>query len=287
VTDAMPEPQVAHSQPASARAPMRDTPMLRQYLQLKEQVPDCILFFRMGDFYEMFYEDAQLASRVLSIALTSRDPGQPDPVPMCGVPHHAADGYLAKLVEAGFKVAVCDQVEDPRLTKGLVKREITRVVSPGTFTDPQHLPAQANLYLAALHLGRQALGLACLDLASGEFRCTVLPTPQALAHELARLEPAELVLAESQQAHPLLNELKAQLGELPRAIYPGRPPSASQARETLLGHLPEQDTAPEEEPALVAAAMAWSVVAASQRRAPGHLRPLEFYRVQTDRKSVV
>ncbi len=260
---------------------MRDTPMLRQYLRLKEQAPDCILFFRMGDFYEMFYEDAQLASRVLSIALTSRDRGQPDPVPMCGVPHHAADGYLAKLVEAGFKVAVCDQVEDPRLAKGLVKREITRVVSPGMFIDPEHLPAQANRYLAALHLGRQAYGLACLDLASGEFLATTLPSPQALAHELARLEPAELVLAESQQAHPALNELKAQLGETPRTIYPGRPPSPAQARETLLGHLPEEDPAPEDEPGLTAAAMAWSVVAASQRRSPGHLRPLEFYRVQT------
>ncbi|MFZ5585687.1 MAG: DNA mismatch repair protein MutS [Thermodesulfobacteriota bacterium] len=254
--------------------------MFRQYLELKEQAPDCILFFRMGDFYEMFFEDALVASKVLSITLTSRDKGQVDPVPMCGVPHHAADHYLAQLVEAGFKVAVCDQVEDPRLAKGLVRREITRVVSPGMFTDPRHLPAKANRFLAALHFGKDGLGLAHLDLASGEFRACLLPAGPALGHELARLEPAELVLAESQAGHPALAELGPPYGDLPRSLYPGRPPSARQAAEILDGRLAgEWDE--EAAPAYVAAAMAWSVVAATQRQAPEHLERLTLYSVQT------
>jgi DNA mismatch repair protein MutS len=262
-----------------ARAGNRDTPMLRQYLELKDQVPDCILFFRMGDFYEMFFEDARVASRVLSIALTSRDKGA-DPIPMCGVPHHAADAYLAKLVEAGFKVAVCDQVEDPRLAKGLVKRDITRVVSPGMFIDPQHLPAKDHRFLAGIYLGKEAWGLACLDLASGEFRATSLPPGPGLLHELARLEPAELVMAESQQAAGAWGRMGAVL-DLPRSVYPGRPPSAMQARELLGRRVPENDPGPEQEPALQAAAMVWATVLATQRREPDHVEPLALYQVRS------
>jgi DNA mismatch repair protein MutS len=253
--------------------------MLRQYMELKEQAPDCILFFRMGDFYEMFFEDAQAASRVLSITLTSRDKG-PDPVPMCGVPHHAADQYLAKLVEAGFKVAVCDQVENPRLAKGLVKREITRVISPGMFIDPGHLPAKSHRFLAALNLGRETYGLACLDLASGEFRAVALPPGPSLGFELARLEPAELVLAESQQGHPQLAELGQAVSELPRSYFPGRPPSPAQARQTLEGRLPSASNE-EDQPALVAATMLWEVVTSTQRRVPEHVGSLELYQVRS------
>lgn len=266
--------------PAGVSAPVRDTPMMRQYLELKNQVPDCILFFRMGDFYEMFMEDALVASKVLAITLTSRDRDQPDPMPMCGVPHHALDAYLAKMVEAGFKVAICDQVEDPRLAKGLVKREITRVVSPGMFIDPQHLPAKDHRFLAALYLGREELGLAYLDLASGEFRAASLPPGPSLAHELARLEPAELVLAESQAGHPLLAELGPQVGALPRSHFPGRPPSPGQARQLLEGRLP-MELEDGDSPALLAAAMAWQVVVATQRRTPEHLQDLQLYQVQT------
>ncbi len=256
-----------------------DTPMLRQFLELKEQVPDCILFFRMGDFYEMFFEDARLASRVLAIQLTSRDKGSPEPVPMCGVPFRAVDGYLAKMVEAGYKVAVCDQVEDPRLAKGLVRREITRVVSPGMFIDPQHLDAGSNRFLAALCAGREEIGLACLDLASGEFLATSLPPGPPLADELARLEPAELVLAESQQGSPLLADL-GPAGEAPHSIHAGRPPTPAQARDILEGRLgPEAEEAPE--PALCAAAMAWSLVLATQRLAPEHVQDLMPYRVDS------
>jgi DNA mismatch repair protein MutS len=255
--------------------------MIRQYLELKDQAPDCVLFFRMGDFYEMFFEDALLASRILAITLTSRDKGHPDPVPMCGVPYHALNAYLAKMVEAGFKVAICDQVEDPRLAKGLVRREITRVVSPGMFIDPQHLPAKAHRFLAALHLGREELGLAYLDLASGEFSATVLPAGPGLGYELARLEPAELVLAESQAGHPLLAELGPQVADLPRSFHAGRPPSPGQARQILAQRLPVDEPGPEADPALVAAAMLWSVVLSTQRRTPEHVPALGMYQVRT------
>ena len=279
-------PHTSHSAaPTVAGAPAvptgRDTPMIRQYLELKEQAPDCVLFFRMGDFYEMFFEDALLASRVLAITLTSRDKGHPDPVPMCGVPHHALNAYLAKMVEAGFKVAICDQVEDPRLAKGLVRREITRIVTPGMFIDPQHLPAKDHRFLAALFLGREELGLACLDLASGEFSATVLPAGPGLGYELARLEPAELLLAESQAGHPLLAQLGGQVADLPRSIHPGRPPSPGQARQILADRLPAPEPEPETDPALIAAAMAWSTVVSTQRRAPEHVQPLSLYQVQT------
>ena len=266
--------------PATSRqAGGRDTPMLRQYLEIKEQVPDCLLFFRMGDFYEMFFEDAQIASKVLSIQLTSRDRDHPDPIPMAGVPYRAVEAYLSKMIDAGYKVAICDQVEDPRQAKGLVRREITRVVTPGMILDPQYLPAKANRYLAALCWGAEEVGLACLDLSSGEFKATALPLGPVVADELARLEPAELVLAESQQNHPGLAEL-GPAGDLPRSLYPGRPPSPARAREDLAGHLPGGG---EEfpQPALAAAAMAWSTVLATQRRSPEHLDELSFYRVDS------
>ena len=127
---------------------------MRQYLDAKQQYRDAILFFRMGDFYEMFYEDALVAARALDLTLTSRSKdGQGTSIPMCGVPHHAIDTYLARLVKKGFRVAICDQVEDPKKAKGIVKREIVRVVSPGTLTDSQHLEERAPAFLLSLVLG--------------------------------------------------------------------------------------------------------------------------------------
>ncbi len=278
--------EMSMSQPAKSTsrrnqggaAPSRNTPMFRQYLELKEQVPDCILFFRMGDFYEMFFEDAVVASKILAIQLTTRDKNDPDPVPMCGVPYRAVDSYLAKMVEAGFKVAVCDQVEDPRQAKGLVRREITRVVTPGMFIDPEHLPARDHRFLAAVCLTGGEAGLACLDLSSGEFRACALEPGPPLLDELARLEPAELVVAEGQAKHPVLAEL-GPVAELPRSMYPGRPPSPSQAEDILAGRLPGRGEAPG--PALQAAAMAWSVVVGTQRCEPEHVEALEIYRVES------
>src|SRR5690606_31482072 len=132
-----------------ARSPA-ETPLMRQYLDLKEKHPDALLFFRCGDFYEMFFEDAVIAARALDLVLTSRDKGQEDSLPMCGVPYHAARGYLAKLTELGHKVAVCEQMEDPKLAKGLVKREVVRVITPGVVLDDEVLDPKLPRYLAAL-----------------------------------------------------------------------------------------------------------------------------------------
>src|SRR5688500_12522132 len=150
------------------------TPAMRQHLDAKQQYRDAILFFRMGDFYVMFYEDALTAARALDLTLTSRSrDGQGTSIPMCGVPHHALDVYLARLVKKGFRVAICDQVEDPKKAKGIVKREIVRVVSPGTLTDSQHLDERAPAFLLSLSLGSDArtvgesdpvVGVALLDL---------------------------------------------------------------------------------------------------------------------------
>src|SRR5512141_2185745 len=127
------------------------TPAMRQYLDAKRQYRDAILFFRMGDFYEMFYEDALVASRALELTLTSRSKdGQGGAIPMCGVPHHAADGYIARLVRKGFRVAICEQVEDPKKAKGLVRREVVRVVSPGTLTDAGYLDAREPAFLMGI-----------------------------------------------------------------------------------------------------------------------------------------
>ncbi len=144
----MPDPGSAAP---TAHAP-NVTPAMRQYLDAKQQYRDAILFFRMGDFYEMFYEDALVAARALDLTLTSRSKdGQGTSIPMCGVPHHALDTYLARLVNKGYRVAICDQVEDPKKAKGIVKREIVRVVSPGTLTDSQHLDERAPAFLLSLH----------------------------------------------------------------------------------------------------------------------------------------
>lgn len=184
------------------------TPLMRQYREIKQAYQGAILFFRVGDFYEMFYEDAETASRLLSIALTSRDKAKADPVPLCGVPHHAATGYIAKLLKAGRTVALCDQVEDPKLAKGLVRREVVRLYTPGTLIDTEFLPATESNFLASVTTAEAAarasglaaqaskLGLAALDLSTGEFWLREFAGADAttdLLDELSRLEPREVL----------------------------------------------------------------------------------------------
>ena len=169
------------------------TPLMRQYLAAKSQHPDALLFFRLGDFYELFFDDAKTASRELQITLTARDKERS--VPMCGVPYHAAENYIARLLRQGYRVAICDQMEDPKLTKKIVRREVTRVLSPGTALDPSLAAEQSN-YLAAVHLTDNAAGLAFLDLSTGDFRATEFSGPGATAQcleELLRLAPSELI----------------------------------------------------------------------------------------------
>jgi DNA mismatch repair protein MutS len=171
--------------------------MVRQYLQIKGEHPDAILFYRMGDFYEMFFEDAETAARVLDITLTSRNKNDESPVPMCGVPHRAATGYIARLIENGYKVAVCDQVEDPAAAKGLVRREVVRVITPGMIVDEEFLDARTDNFILALARAGGAAGLAYLDISTATFRATESADPEALREEVRRVGPKEILLPES------------------------------------------------------------------------------------------
>ncbi|MDP9264155.1 MAG: DNA mismatch repair protein MutS, partial [Acidobacteriota bacterium] len=179
--------------------PEASTPLMRQYAAIKKDHPEALLFFRLGDFYELFFEDAVIAARELQITLTSRNKEKGVAVPMCGVPYHAAEGYIAKLIRKGFKVAICDQVEDPRLAKTLVRREVTRVVTPGTAADST-LSSEENNFLAALARVGEAVGFAALDLSTGDFRATEFSGPDAerrIREELAQLRPREVLFASS------------------------------------------------------------------------------------------
>ncbi len=179
------------------------TPLMRQYSSIKQRHPTALLLFRLGDFYELFFEDAVVAARELQITLTSRNKEKGQAIPMCGVPYHAAEGYIAKLIRRGYRVAICDQMEDPRQAKKLVKREVTRVVTPGTAIDSQVLEPRANNYLAAAVERDGAVGLAFADLSTGEFRATEFrgADPQArFAEELERMRPSELLLPEAEKS---------------------------------------------------------------------------------------
>ncbi len=172
------------------------TPMMQQYMDTKEQYKDCILMFRLGDFYEMFFDDAILASRELEITLTGRDCGLEERAPMCGVPHHAVDGYIARLISKGYKVAICEQVEDPALAKGIVKREVVKVVTPGTVTDSAMLDEKKNNYLVCVYAKSIMFGLAVVDVSTGEFfttRITWGNTVSKLLDEIAKFNPAEIL----------------------------------------------------------------------------------------------
>ncbi|MBL8175970.1 MAG: DNA mismatch repair protein MutS [Bryobacterales bacterium] len=178
------------------------TPLMRQYHALKQQAPNALLMFRLGDFYELFFEDAVVAARELEITLTSRNKEKGEPIPMCGVPHHSAESYLARLIQKGYRVAICEQTEDPRFAKKLVKREIMRVVTPGTATEQGVLKSKENNYLAAVTGKGQDAGLAYLDLSTGEFRATELSLPE-LPAALEALRPNEVLYADSQTAPEL------------------------------------------------------------------------------------
>jgi DNA mismatch repair protein MutS len=172
------------------------TPLMRQYHSIKQQVPNTLLMFRLGDFYELFYEDAVVAARELEITLTSRNKEKGEPIPMCGVPHHSASGYIAKLVQRGHRVAMCEQMEDPRFTKKIVKREVTRIVTPGTATDSNLLRSHENNFLAAMAVQGSKAGLAWVDVSTGEFRAAEIDTAEA-ASTLEALGARETLVSDT------------------------------------------------------------------------------------------
>ncbi|MBG0779174.1 MAG: DNA mismatch repair protein MutS, partial [Desulfotignum balticum] len=194
----------------------RQTPMMAQYLDIKEQYKDAILFYRMGDFYEMFHEDAKKAAAILEIALTSRNKNEDAPVPMCGVPYRAADTYIARLIENGCKVAVCDQVEEASAAKGLVKREVVRVITPGMILNETLLDQTTNNFLIALSMIRDRAALACLDISTGTFTtCEILKKgagiPNALIDEALKLDPREILLPEHMEKDPAFRSVRQAL----------------------------------------------------------------------------
>ena len=172
----------------------KTTPMIQQYLSIKERYADAILFYRMGDFYEMFFEDAQTASRALEITLTARNKKDAAPVPMCGVPHRAAQTYIARLIGKGFKVAICDQVEDPSQAKGLVKREVVRVVTPGMIVENEMLEAKTNNYLLAIYPRKERIGLSYMDISTGTFRVTETSHNSKIIEEIRHINAREMLL---------------------------------------------------------------------------------------------
>ena len=173
------------------------TPMMQQYMAIKEQYKDCILFYRLGDFYEMFYDDALTASRELEITLTGKNCGQEERAPMCGVPYHAVDVYLNKLVAKGYKVAICEQAEDPKQAKGIVKREVIRIVTPGTNLSQQALDEGRNNYLMCLVYDNNQFGLAITDISTGDFYTTEVATLKELYDEIHRFSPSEIICNDS------------------------------------------------------------------------------------------
>ncbi|MHC4244840.1 MAG: DNA mismatch repair protein MutS, partial [Planctomycetota bacterium] len=172
---------------------------------IKQQYPDTILFYRMGDFYEMFFEDAEKASRLLEITLTSRNKKEETPVPMCGVPYKSAQGYIARLINKGHKVAICDQVEDPSKAKGLVKREVVRVITPGMIVENEFLTASVNNYVLALAYHDDTFGIACLDISTATFRLTESTDLDQINDEILRIGPSEILLPQSTRDAPLFS----------------------------------------------------------------------------------
>src|SRR6202161_4264401 len=191
------------------------TPLMRQYAAVKKEHPTALLFFRLGDFYELFFDDAILAAKELQITLTSRNKEKGIAVPMCGVPYHAAEGYISKLIRKGFKVAICEQMENAGLAKKLVRREVTRVVTPGTAADSS-LGSEENNFLAAVAQIGDRVGFAALDLSTGEFRATEFSGEDAgkrIEEELQQLRPKELLYG---SAAPLFDEQRSSRDGHPR-----------------------------------------------------------------------
>lgn len=252
------------------------TPMMERYLEVKRQNPGTLLLFRMGDFYELFHEDAEIAARILGITLTSRDKTSSNPIPMAGFPHHSLDNYLYKLIHAGYRASICDQVEDPKKAKGMVKREVTRVVTPGTLTDDALLDPHENNFLASIYFGKSNIGLAWLELSTGRF-LTSNTTAEHLVDELARIHPAECIFAEGNTA------LQNAVGHLDTMLTE-RPPwsfAEGESEKRLLDHFGtktlEGFNLEAGTPSITAAGALLEYVQDTQKSAIPHINQIEPY----------
>jgi DNA mismatch repair protein MutS len=259
-----------------------ETPLMRQFLEVKADHPDAIVFFRMGDFYEMFFDDALVAGRALDLTVTSRDKGRDDAIPMAGVPHHAGRSYLMRLTELGHKVVVVEQVEDPRQAKGLVRREVVQIVTPGVVVDDDALEPKRARYLAAVVEGRGGLGVAHLDASTGELRATAVTDVDELAGELTRIGPRELLATEQAVADGgALVELRQRLAAC--AFTAEEPPAPAEVDEVLDGLATDGASADgDAERGLARRAAAWCVRYARATQPTGVLpvARLHLYRIR-------
>lgn len=219
------------------------TPAMKQYMELKSRYQDSILFFRMGDFYEMFFEDAVIAAKILEITLTSRNKNKEGSIPLCGIPYHAAPSYIAKLIEKGLKVAICEQIEDPKHATGVVKRDVVRVITPGLMADPNHLDATENHFIASLTVEKGSFGLAFMDISTGEFRVMEFQDRDMFLAEITGLRFKEIIISDDFQDQSLLkalsrNEHIAVINSFPRDYF-----DRDEALQRLRSYFPQENLA--------------------------------------------
>jgi DNA mismatch repair protein MutS len=253
---------------------------MQRYLEVKAQHPNAILLFRMGDFYELFYEDAVSASKAVGLTLTSRDKGSPNPIPMAGFPYHQLDGYLQKLVRAGFRAAICEQMEDPKLAKGPVKRDVTRVVTPGTLTEDSLLDPRESNFLACVFPAKDSCGLAWVEVSTGRFFVSDLRN-DAVLDEIARIHPAECLIPDKTTESPVIQALSRMSG-----LFLSERPPWSFAEDQCLRLLLEQFQTrtlsgfdiDEHTPGVTAAGALLDYLRETQRSSLGHITRLEPYR---------
>jgi DNA mismatch repair protein MutS len=264
--------------------------MMRQYLQIKGQYPDSILFFRLGDFYEMFFEDAEVASRELDLTLTSRNKNSPDKVPLCGIPYHAASGYISRLITKGYKVAICDQVEDPRQAKGIVRREVTRVVTPGLVLEAENLEADHNNFLLCVappdaQEGSE-YGLAYVDISTGDFQIAETEDFSTVEDEILRIDAREVLLPDNLDREKTLEPIYVHGGRRPPLWNPWA--SSHFSFDSACAML-EKQFGPERiqqmitdgsRKALCAAGALLGYLQETQKQLPGHLHGITRYEIQ-------
>jgi len=263
---------------------MSITPMMQQYLDLKKKYEDCILFFRLGDFYEMFFKDAEIASKELEITLTGRDCGLEERAPMCGVPFHAADTYIARLVNKGYKVAICEQMEDPALAKGIVRREVIKIITPGTITDESMLDGKKNNYIMSVYKEGYHYGICSADISTGELSCTKIDwgnTRQKLIDEIARFAPSEIVVNKELFSDKELMDLVNKRFNAFTTVLDDSYFLAEKARKTIKDSIENCDILHEKNnPGINAVGALLSYLLETQKSALKHLVNLNVYEIE-------
>jgi DNA mismatch repair protein MutS len=259
----------------------KNTPMLDQYLAIKAEYPDAILFFRMGDFFEMFFDDAKVASRILGIALTSRNKKESNPIPMCGIPFRSINNHISKLIEKGHKVAICDQVEDASQAKGLVRREVTQVITPGMILDNQFLDAGHHNFILSLTCYQQTYGLAALDISTGTFRITETSQISSVIEEIQRINPSEILFPDNTDSISHYNQILTLVADKLITYPPQNNFLPSLGREILIDQFQTRSLegfgCSHYQPAIGAAGALLTYVKETQKRAIPHITRIEPY----------